>query len=190
MLDILGGGTWTDGGASRRSFLRIGALGLGGLTLSDWLRLKGSAATTGPRRPDTAVIQVFLGGGPSHIDTYDPKPAAPREFRGEFRPIATRVPGIALSEMLPRHAQVMDKLAILRSLHHTLADHGPGTHWVMTGYPPRQASPQANERPSAGSIAARLRGANRPGVPPYVALPRAPVFGQAGYLGPGDNPFP
>ena len=148
---------------------------------------RGGASRVG-RPKDTAVIQVFLEGGPSHIDTYDPKPDAPAEFRGEFRPIASNVPGIEVCELLPRQARVMDKMAILRSLHHSSADHSVGTHWIMTGFP-GEPSHRDNDRPSVGSIVARLRGANAPGVPPYVALPGAPAFGQGAYLGPGDNPF-
>jgi hypothetical protein len=145
--------------------------------------------TTGERPRVKAVIQVFLGGGPSHLDTYDPKPDAPVEFRGEFRPIATNVPGIAVSELFPRQARVMDKLAILRSLHHTSADHSGGTHWVMTGFASIDPTPRGNARPSVGSIVARTVGGPRPGVPSYVGIPEAPAFGQGAYLGPGFNPF-
>ena len=190
MLAIDGGESRTGDGASRRSFLRVGTLGLGGLTLSDLLRLRARASASGRGREDTAIIQVFLGGGPSHIDTYDLKPDAPGEFRGEFRPIPTNVPGIAICELFPRQARVMDKLAIVRSLHHTSADHGAGAHWVMTGFASAEPNPRGNDRPSVGSIAARVRGAGRPGMPAYVAIPHAPPFGQAAYLGPGFNPFP
>jgi hypothetical protein len=91
-------------------------------------------------------------------------------------------------ELLPRQARVMDKVAIIRSVHHTTADHGVGTHWIMTGFP-GEPSHRDNVRPSVGATVARLRGANAPGVPPYVALPEAPPFGQGAYLGPGGNPF-
>ncbi|MDR3636136.1 MAG: DUF1501 domain-containing protein [Isosphaeraceae bacterium] len=185
MLDILGGRYGTCDGASRRSFLRVGMLGAFGLALPDLLRARAAAAA---RAKDTAVIQIFLGGGPTHIDTYDLKPNAPKEFRGEFKPIATNVPGIELCELFPQQAKVADKLAVIRSLHHTTSDHNVGSHWVMTGF---SSAPQAqrNERPSAGSIVARLRGANKPGIPSYVAVPNAPPFSQAAYLGPGYNPF-
>jgi uncharacterized protein (DUF1501 family) len=189
MLDVLGGRYGTCDGLSRRGFLRVGALGLGGLALGNLLRLRARAGERGQGVKDTAVIQVLLGGGLSHLDTYDLKPDAPRELRGEFGPIATTVPGVSICEHFPRQARIMDRLAIVRSLHHTSADHGAGSHWVLTGFRPGQDQPRANERPSVGSIVARLRGANRPGVPPYVALPRAPSLGQAAYLGPGYNPF-
>src|SRR5205823_13519965 len=120
---------------------------------------------------------------------YDLKPDAPREFRGEFRPVATNVPGIYLSELFPRQARVMDKLAVVRSLHHTSADHGAGSHWVLTGHRPGEPNPRGNDRPSVGSVVAKMRGSNRPGLPPYVAIPRSTAFTYAGYLGPGFNPF-
>jgi len=188
MLDIFGGRYGTCDGASRRSFLRVGAMGALGLTLPDLLRFRADGAGTGDKPKDTAVIQIFLGGGPTHLDTYDLKPNAPKEFRGEFKPIATNVPGIELCELFPEQAKVMDKMAIVRSLHHSSSDHNVGSHWVMTGF---SSSPQTrgNERPSVGSIVAKMRGANRSGLPPYVAVPNSPPFAQSAYLGPGYNPF-
>jgi hypothetical protein len=186
MLDVFGGRYGTCDGVTRRNFLRVGALGMAGLTLPDVLRLRATAATA-PK--DTAVIQIFLGGGPTHIDTYDLKPDAPKEFRGEFKPIPTNVPGIDICELFPRQAQVMDKMTIIRSLYHTTADHGVGAHWVLTGFPSAQQLQRTNDRPSVGSIVSKLRGANRPGVPPYVAIPNAPQFSAGAYLGPGHNPF-
>ena len=91
-------------------------------------------------------------------------------------------------ELLPRMARVMDKVALLRSVHHSSADHGVGTHWIMTGFP-GELSHRDNVRPSVGAIVARLRGSNAAGVPPYVALPGAPAFGLGAYLGPGGSPF-
>jgi hypothetical protein len=173
-------------GVSRRGFLRVGALGMAGLTLADVLRLRAEANNASR---DTAVIQIFLQGGPTHIDTYDPKPDAPREVRGEFDPIATAVPGVQLCELLPGQARIMDKLAVVRSLHHDTPDHLQGSHWVMTGFPPTQSFTNTNDRPSVGSIVAKLRGSNAPGLPPYVGLPSRPFFGSASYLGAGYNPF-
>src|SRR4051794_9636860 len=189
MLDVFGGRYGTCDGVSRRSFLRVGVLGMAGLALPDMLRARARAASLGAPLKETAVIQIFLNGGPSHIDTYDLKPDAPKEFRGEFKPIPTNVPGIDVCELFPRQAQVMDKMAIVRSLHHTTADHGAGAHWIMTGFVSAGQLQRTNDRPSVGSIVSKLRGANRPGVPPYVAIPNAPQFGQAAYLGPGHNPF-
>src|ERR1700731_4349057 len=105
MLEVRGLGYRCCDGLSRRSFLRVGFLGLAGLTLADHLRLKAAAAERGQATRDTAVILLWLGGGPSHIDMYDLKPAAPAEFRGEFRPIATNVPGTHISEHLPHEAR-------------------------------------------------------------------------------------
>ena len=109
MLTFLGRRRRFCDGVSRRDFLRVGALSVGGLTLADLLRLKAQAAV-GPT-PGKSVIMVFLHGGPSHLDMYDMKPQAPVEFRGEFRPIHTNVPGMDICELMPRQAQIMDKLA-------------------------------------------------------------------------------
>src|SRR5207253_10545811 len=101
-------------GISRRSFLRAGGLALGGLALSDLLRLKAENAVAAEGK-GKSVIMICLGGGPSHIDTYDMKPSAPAEIRGEFRPIRTNVPGMQISELLPRQAKIADKFAVVRS---------------------------------------------------------------------------
>src|SRR5436190_1050507 len=105
MLDIVSGKYRTCDGVSRRSFLRAGLLGLGGLTLADHLRLRAAAEQAGRPTRDTAVILLWLGGGPSHIDMYDLKPDAPTEFRGEYKPIKTNVPGIEIGEHLPHQAR-------------------------------------------------------------------------------------
>jgi hypothetical protein len=170
---------------TRRSFLKVGGLALGGLTLPDILRARAAAPTGSPKR---SIILVWLAGGPSHIDMYDLKPDAPAEVRGEFRPIPTRVPGVQIGEHLPRQAAVMDKLAILRSAFHTNAGHGMGSQWMQTGY---QATIEVNDNlyPSTGSVVARLKGSNEPGLPAYVNLPRQVSFGKAAYLGAAFNPF-
>src|SRR5438067_13911703 len=117
---------------NRRSMLKVGALALGGLTLPGLLRARASGSATNRK----SVILVWLAGGPSHIDMYDLKPNAPAEVRGEFRPINTNVPGVQIGEHLPQQAKVMDKLAVLRSAHHTNAGHGMGAQWMLTGYQP------------------------------------------------------
>src|SRR5690242_20721670 len=104
---------------SRRSFLRFGSLGLGGLMLADFLRLRAEGKT--PRTK--SVIMVLLRGGPSHIDMYDMKPDAPEEIRGEFKPVATKIPGLHICELLPRQAQIADKLAIVRNMKFTGDNH-------------------------------------------------------------------
>ncbi len=189
MLDILGTPFRTCDGLSRRSVLRVGVLGMAGLNLADLLRLRAGAAEQGRPAAETAVIQVFLEGGPSHIDTFDPKPDAPAEFRGEFP--ADRFQRCRESRSAISYRGwpgSWTRWPSFESVHHSSADHGVGTHWIMTGFP-GELSHRDNVRPSVGAIVARLRGANAPGVPPYVALPDAPAFGQGAYLGPGGNPF-
>ena len=122
--------------ASRRSFLQIGSLGIGGLTLPNLLRMQNVAAAEGKPVRKKSVILVWQAGGPSHLDMYDLKPNAPTEVRGEFRPIPTNVNDIQISEHLPLQAQIMDKLAIVRSAFHTNAGHGMGSQWMLTGYQP------------------------------------------------------
>jgi hypothetical protein len=189
MLELFGPASRHGSGMSRRSFLRVGCLGLAGLGLADHLRRKAAAAAEGKRPPkDTAVILFFMGGGPSHLDTYDLKPAAPAEIRGEFREIDTSVPGIRISEHLPLQARLMDKMAVVRSVTHTNGGHGMATHWLMTGYaPPLDVTDNVN--PSCGSVAARLRGAGAPRLPAYVCLPDRAASGDAAYLGVAYNPF-
>jgi hypothetical protein len=189
MFDVYGNAFRSCDGVTRRRVLSVGTLALGGLTLADWLRLRARAAAPGRPARDTAVIQIYLDGGLSHLDSYDPKPDAPAEYRGELGAIASAVPGLTLGELLPGQARLTDRLAIVRGLHHTASDHGAGSHWVLTGHPSIDPNPLGNDRPSVGSVVARLRGANRTGLPPYVSLPRPPAFGLAGYLGPGFNPF-
>ncbi|MBC7967553.1 MAG: DUF1501 domain-containing protein, partial [Fuerstia sp.] len=173
---------------SRRSFLQVGSLGIGGLTLPGLLRQQAVAAETGQPVNRKSVILVWLAGGPSHLDMYDLKPQAPAEIRGEFRPIATNVSGIEISEHLPRQAGMMDKLAIVRSAFHTNGGHGMGSQWMLTGYQPT-LEVNNNIYPSIGSIVAKTLGANDPAVPAYVNLPKPLSFGKAAYLGASYNPF-
>src|SRR5437660_3108245 len=172
---------------TRRGFLKVGGLALGGLSLSHLLQQRATAGQT-IAQTRKSVILIWQAGGPSHIDMYDLKPNAPAEIRGEFKPIPTNVPGIAIGEHLPRQARIMDKLAILRSAYHTNAGHGMGAQWMLTGYQP---SIEVNDNiyPSCGSIVARLRGPNEPGLPAYVNLPRLLNLGKAAYLGASHNPF-
>jgi hypothetical protein len=177
---------------SRRTFLQAGVLGLSGLALPDLLRQRAAAATSSR---DTAVIVVWLDGGPTHMDTYDLKPDAPAEYRGPFMPIKTRVPGFDISPLMVNQAKVMDRLSVVRSLHHTTGDHFAGAHWMLTGYHGSNAARLDPMYPSAGSITARVRGANQPGMPAYVAVPIAasvglvPGYNSGAYLGTAYNPF-
>ncbi|MCA9179042.1 MAG: DUF1501 domain-containing protein [Planctomycetales bacterium] len=177
----------TDG-ASRRTLLKVGSLGLGGMTLPNLLRMRSAAAAEGKPTRGKSVILVWLAGGPSHIDMYDLKPSAPAEFRGEFKPIPTNVGGIEISEHLPLQAGIMDKLAIVRSAFHTNAGHGMGSQWMLTGYQPT-IEVNDNIFPCVGSVVAKLQGANAPDLPAYVNLPRALGLGKAAYLGASCNPF-
>src|SRR5207244_6752444 len=162
--------------------------------LPDDLRLQALAAPTSRAARETAVILIWLDGGPTHMDTYDLKMNAPAEYRGPMQPTRTSVPGIDICELMARQARVMDKLAIVRSLHHSTGDHFAGAHWMLTGHLGSTAANLDPMWPSAGSITARLRGPNQPGVPASVAAPIAasiglgPGYNGAAYLGTSSNP--
>lgn len=176
---------------NRRTFLQVGTLGVAGLaslSLADLLRVQASAQDASRPQRKKSVILVWLAGGPSHLDMYDLKPQAPSEIRGEFRPIPTNVSGIQISEHLPHQARIMDKLAIVRSAFHTNAGHGMGSQWMLTGYQPT-IEVNDNIYPSCGSVVAKMKGPNEPGLPAYVNLPRLLPLGKAAYLGASYNPF-
>jgi hypothetical protein len=174
MFNLLGSRTGTNcDGSSRRDFLKVGALGLAGLTLPDLLRTRAAAAAAGRPTRNTSVVWLWLGGGPSHVETFDPKMTAPAEFRSTVGAVKTNVAGIELGGVFPQLARVADKLALVRSFAHRNSGHGGGTHWVMTGYDfPPADNGQAPIKPGFGSIVARYRGANHPrtGLPTYVRL--------------------
>jgi len=174
--------------ASRRSFLKAGVLGTAGLSLAELLKLeaRASAGATGTRRPSAIIL--WMRGGPSHIDMWDPKPEAPAEYRGEFGVIHSNVPGVLLSDMLPRSARMMDKWSIVRSLHHHDAGHSTGDQICFTGYNSGR-NPDENIHPSCGSIVSRQLGHLTPELPAYVMIPRmVPGTGPA-YLGVAHKPF-
>ncbi len=171
---------------------------IAGLTLPMVLESRARAASVGRANKSTAVIQVWLGGEPSHIETYDPKPKAPAEYRGPFAAIQTSLPGVEICECLPRHARVMDQVAVIRSVHHDNNDHQHGLHWCLTGHFPETNPFRRSSHPSTGSITARVRGANQPGLPPYVRVgyttdgkgrPWRELPYRAAYLGPGYDPM-
>jgi hypothetical protein len=166
---------------NRRDFLKVGALGLGGLTLADVLRLRSQAGTTTKPR---AVIMVCLAGGPSHIDMYDLKPDAPADFRGEFNPIKSTVPGFDICEHMPMQAKIADKLALVRTvqfvepMQHELEE-------VYTGFP------KAAHRPSFGSVISKFKGGDRQ-LPPYVSLEYSEgttAYESPQYLGAAHRPL-
>jgi hypothetical protein len=188
MLRINGPAYPNCDGLSRRNFLQAGFLGLAGLSLGDLLRVRVAQSAAGKTTRDVSVILVWKGGGPSHLDMWDLKPEAPAEYRGEFKGIDTNVPGIQVSEHLPLSAKQMDKFSILRSVTHPDAGHESASHFLLTGYKPTNDIP-AQEMPSYGSIVGKQCGSRQAGVPPYVAVPRAPRSSAAGYLGAAHNPF-
>lgn len=192
-------------GLTRRSFVEAGVLGLGGLSLSEFLAWRTAArgADSAGRRPergaisDTAVILVWMSGGPGHHETWDPKPDAVSEYRGPFGAISTNVPGIQFGELLSEQARIADRVAILRSVNHGTGDHTKGNHWMLTGFEGPDFNKPDNKvqrRPALGSVAAAIRGAARPGMPAYAAAPHLRggtdnLFHYAAYLGGAHNPF-
>jgi hypothetical protein len=174
---------------SRRSFLQAGVLGAAGLSLADLLRFQAGAAETGagPTHPHSVII-LWMRGGPSHIDMWDPKPHAPVEYRGEFGVRPTKVPGIILTDLLPKCGKIMDKWSIVRSLYHGDAGHSSGDQICFTGYP-SGPNPDENIMPSCGSIVSKQMGERNPRLPAYVMIPRmVPGTGPA-YLGVAHKPF-
>ncbi|HTU92192.1 MAG TPA: DUF1501 domain-containing protein [Gemmataceae bacterium] len=182
------------GPVSRRHFLKIGALTLGGAGLRGLLPLRLQAAATG-QSPDTSVILIWLPGGPPHMETYDMKPDAPAEYRGAFRPIKTNVPGMDVCELLPMHARIADKFTLIRSVAHQFADHGGGHKRFLTGRDPRSPVGFVNDYPMVGSMVAKVREDRQAGVPNYIAgadpgRDQIDVYSfGAAYLGPSTHPF-
>ena len=178
-------------GASRREFLKIGALGAGALTLPGLLAARAHAKAAGLSTKDTSVVWIWLGGGPTHVETFDPKLTAPAEYRSTTGEVSTSIPGVTLGGTFPNMARAADKMAFVRSFAHTNSGHGGGTHYVMTGYDNRTIDNGGlPTRPSIGSILARSRGANHPqtGMPTYVRLGGIATDGPA-FLGPAFAPF-
>jgi hypothetical protein len=188
MLTIYGQSNRFCDGVSRRNFLKIGALGLGGLALPQLLQAE---ARAGIGRSHKAIIMIFLPGGPSHQDIFDLKMDAPREVRGEFKPISTNVPGLQICEHLPRLAKLMDKMAIIRSMVGALDDHN--AFQCLTGRVAR--NPPPGGWPCLGSVLSKLYGAADKSMPAFVGL--SPKMGHVpwsdngmpGYLGVAHAPF-
>jgi len=141
------------GPLSRRSFLEAGSLLLGGLSLGDLFRLRAAAAQETSRpEPDTSVILIWLQGGPSHMETYDLKPEAPIEYRGDFQPISTAVSGMDICEHLPLHAKVADRFTLIRSISHGFANHAAGAGRFLSGRKPRRRLDPISQYPTIGPI--------------------------------------
>lgn len=178
-------------GTSRRNFLQVGALGLGAMTLGDRLRNTAAADSEGHRTRDTSVVWLWLGGGPTQVETFDPKMTAPSEYRSVTGEVKTTLPGVTLGGNFERMAAIADKLAFVRSFAHTNSGHGGGTHYVMTGYDNRLADNGAvPDRPGIGSIVSRVRGTNHPetGIPTYIRL--GGIYGDGpAFLGTAFGPF-
>jgi hypothetical protein len=175
-----------SGPVGRREFLRLGLAGLGSLTWTDLLRRRAEGRPA-RLREDTALLVVWLHGGASHLETYDPKPLAPSEYRGPYGAIATRVPGMQISELLPRHAQVAHRFTLLRSLAHTGPCHDSGPQQLFTGFPIRvnRAKP---DHPDLFAVVDRERADPGRAIPNNVGVPPIPYLGSA-YLGPAHEPF-
>ena len=180
MTPISRNAPFSDRLPSRRQLLRAGALGLGSLSLAGYLRrAEGRDLSTATAQ---GAIFIFLNGGPPHLDTFDLKPDAPQEIRGEFKPIATNVPGISICEHMPQLAEVADKFALVRSVSHSLAAHELGTKYVVTGNRPLPSL----EYPGFGNVAAKELSCAAE-MPSFVAVPESPM--KAGYLGVEHSSF-
>lgn len=178
-------------GSTRRGFLQTGLAGLAGLSLPSLLQQQALASAAGKPTRKTNVLLFWLSGGPSHIDMWDPKPDAPGEIRGPFGHIATKVPGIHVCEHLPLTAKIMDKLTLIRSVDCSASNHTPITMQACNPLARRTDNGRDGDGwPSMGSIAAKFRGANAPGIPGYVALADSlvsDVWG-AGHMGNAFQP--
>ncbi len=176
MLNIFSDRRFRDcDGSTRREFLKVGALGTGALALPGLLAARAQAKAAGQPVKDTSIVWLWLAGGPTHVETFDPHMSAPSEFRSTTGEVATPLPGVTIGGTFPKIARVADKMAIVRSFAHNNSGHVGGTHFVNTGYDNRTIdNGGAPERPSLGSIVARMRGSNHPqtGMPTYVALNR------------------
>ncbi|RLS41028.1 MAG: DUF1501 domain-containing protein, partial [Planctomycetota bacterium] len=182
-------GTPCPGPHSRREFLRAGMLGMSGLGLSDLLAAR---AFSGTSSAPTSLILFWMWGGPSQLETFDPKPQAPSDYRGPFQAIQTKTPGIEICEIFPRLAQRMDKMAIVRSLHHEMSSHNDGSIELLTGKTPLVPDPTSTARsdhPDLGMITSRLRGVRSDGVPQYIGIPSQPFMTQPTYLGLSHKAF-
>src|SRR4026207_2187796 len=210
MLTIPGRGGNLCDGPTRRELLRVGSVGLFGLNLANffqWQKAQAASRLEGARGFNSAksVILVFLRGGPSHIDIWDPKPDAPSNIRGEFKPINTNVPGIQLSETMPMLAQQMDKCTLIRSMSYTpngLFNHTAAIYQMMTGYPPDKVSPSGQLEPPSprdfphmGCHISQMKPPEGPMLP-LAAMPRplqeSNVIGKggaAGFLGKAYDPY-
>ena len=180
-------------GIARRDFIQLGVGGVLGLGMGDLISLRADAAkAAGKTSPDNVnCILVWLDGGPTHFETFDPKPDAPSDVRGEFNPIPTNVAGVQFCETVPRLASSLDKMAIVRSICHKDPNHGGGNHYMMTGAPtpiPVNCGSSVSFHPSFGSMVSHVRGV-KDGLPSYATLPRKSRSAGPHFLGGQHSPF-
>ena len=180
-------------GGTRRSFLQVGAAAMAGLSLPNWLSLQAAGAVDEKKAKIRNCITIFLVGSPGHIDTWDMKPDAPEDIRGKFKPISTSVPGVQICEHFPRMARIMDRVALIRSLHYsTGASHENGQRWMMTGHD----FDASNKQPHMGSVISKMYG-SRGDLPASIILPTGigntgtttPHGQESAYLGSAHQPF-
>jgi uncharacterized protein (DUF1501 family) len=182
-------------GYTRRVALKAGFLGATGLALPDLFRAQARAKEAGSAANDKAVILIWLDGGPSQLETFDPKPDAPAEFRGPFGVCKTKIPGVNVSQLMPQVAKRIEKVSLVRSLYHDNGDHFAAAHWMTTGRFGSTSVSLPQKYPSVGSYVSRVKGPNNPQLPAYVGLPSAetvylfPGYMGAAYLGGAYNPF-
>ena len=181
-------------GITRRNCLRLGLGGLFGAGLVDGLRAQGEASTgRSPTAKARACILIWMDGGPTHFETFDPKPNAPVEIRGEFEPIATKTSGVHFSQLMTKLAACSDKFSVVRSIRHNQGNHGAGNHYMMTGAPPRipvGCGAYVSFHPSLGSVVAKEREVGRDNsLPAYFSMPRMSRSGGPNFLGAKYAPF-
>jgi len=180
-------------GTTRRDCIQFGIGGLLGGSLVNTLRARGASteSSTGPAPSAERVILIWMDGGPTHFETFDPKPDAPSEFRGEFGYVKTTVPGVLYSEQMVKLAASLDDCAMIRSIRHNQGNHGAGNHYMMTGMPPRipvGCGAFVSFHPSMGSVVANKLGKDN-GLPPYFSMPRMSRSGGPNFLGAKYAPF-
>jgi len=198
MLELFSSRRYRDcAGSNRRDFLKagslgLGAMGLGALSLPALLQARAEAAANRQAVKDTSVVWLWLGGGATHVETFDPKMTAPSEYRSATGEVATNLTGVTIGGTLPKIASVADKMAFVRSFAHTNSGHAGGTHYVMTGYDNRKVdNGGVPDRPGYGSILSRVRGANHPstGMPTYIRMGQIRQGDGPAFLGPAYGPF-
>lgn len=180
-------------GITRRNCLQLGLGGMLGCGFTDALRLTARSASkpAGPNAKAKSCILIWLDGGPTHYETFDPKPTAPKEIRGDFEAISTKIPGVQFSKHLTRLAGSADKFAVIRSIRHNQGNHGAGNHYMMTGAPPRMpvgCGAFVSFHPSLGAVTSHERSAPR-GLPAYFSMPRMTRSGGPNFLGAKHAPF-